>query len=116
MIIGIIGEHNTPTGTPASRNTRIARKRALGDAARGSSTRLRSSSSVVRLIITRARRWRAISASRSRSRNTSEPLVTMVTGWRKRSSTSSRRRVNSCSRSIGWYGSVLEPRLIGAHT
>ncbi|MNF95428.1 hypothetical protein D3C84_781800 [compost metagenome] len=82
LIIGIIGEHSTPTGMPASRITRIARNRALGAAARGSRMRLSSSSSVVRLIITATSLWLASSVSKSRSRRISEPLVTMVTGCR----------------------------------
>ncbi|MNE77518.1 hypothetical protein D3C80_1738390 [compost metagenome] len=82
LIIGIIGEHNTPTGMPASRITRIARSLALGAAARGSRMRLSSSSRLVRLIITATSLCRASSVNRSRSRRISEPLVTMVTGWR----------------------------------
>ncbi|MCY1436422.1 hypothetical protein D9M71_525470 [compost metagenome] len=102
MIIGIIGEHSTPTGIPCSRNTRIARRRADGAAARGSRMRLSSSSRVVRLMNTFSRRRLASSLSRSRSRRISEPLVTMVTGCLKRSSTSRICRVRRCWRSIGW--------------
>ncbi|MNP71456.1 hypothetical protein D3C76_1678450 [compost metagenome] len=82
LIIGIIGEQSTPTGTRFSCSTRIARRRAEGAAARGSRVRLSSSSRVVRLIITATRFCSANWVSRSRSRSTSEPLVTMVNGWR----------------------------------
>ncbi|MCY1545342.1 hypothetical protein D9M68_812790 [compost metagenome] len=56
LIIGIIGAHIALTGTPASCSLRMARKRAAGEAARGSMMRFSSSSRVVRLKATLTRR------------------------------------------------------------
>lgn len=79
LIIGIIGEHSTPTGMPCLAHhadrpqSRLGRHR----------TRLRDTLELVvrlvRLIIPATRRCLANSVNRSRSRGISEPLVMIVT-------------------------------------
>ena len=88
---GIIGAASTPAGMPARASSAMAATRREGVAARGSMRRARFASSVVtdRQTCTRLRAARRRRMSRSRS--TPADLVTMVTGWPKRSSTSSTR-------------------------
>ena len=85
------------------------RRRAAGEAVRGSSCVFRALSKVVTLTITEASPSSANARSKSRSRSTPAPLVTMLTGWRYSSSVSNTRRVTLKRRSPGWYGSVLVP-------
>ena len=92
----------TPTGTLAAASSRTMRSRVAGDAVRGSSFVLRSLLKVVMLTATLVRPLAASSASRSKSRRISAPLVTMVTGWRYSSSTSSTARVTRWRFSPGW--------------
>ena len=99
---GICGDTLTPVGTPASARVRMVRRRRCGAAARGSSTRASFASSVVTVTYTAARPARPMGASRSRSRSTPLPLVTMPTGCCAVDSTSSTARVSRSSRSTGW--------------
>ena len=102
VIAGTTGATSTPTGIPASDRRLTVARRAWGAAARGSIFADRRLSSVVIDRYTVTRPSRAIGASRSRSRNTIAPLVTMLHGWRHSASTSSSWRVTPHSRSIGW--------------
>jgi hypothetical protein len=99
---------------PAWVSCRIVSSRRGGVAARGSSVRASSRSSVDSEMQTAASPLAAIGARRSMSRVISADLVTMPSGWLKRDSTSITRRVSFSSRSIGWYGSVLVPIAITA--
>lgn len=77
---GIIGATLTPTGTPASRNARIVRSLRAGVAARGSSARASSGSSVVIVTAAITCRRSAIGTSRSRSRSISDDFVIAANG------------------------------------
>jgi len=98
---GMIGATITPTGMPASCSRRIVRRRAAGEAVRGSSVRFSSFDSVVTLIITYTSPSAAIGASRSMSRSTIALFVMMESGCRYFASTSRMLRVTRYSRSIG---------------
>ena len=84
---GITGATSTPAGTPASLSCWITRKRAWGDAVRGSKVRLMSFVSDVTLTMTDTSLSLARSVSKSRSRMINALLVTMVTGCLQRVST-----------------------------
>ena len=99
---GIIGAASTPAGTPARASSATACSRRAGVAARGSITRASAASSVVTDRYTRTSLRCAIERRISRSRSTPADLVTMLTGWLKRSSTSSTARVSFSVRSTGW--------------
>ncbi len=77
---GITGATLTPTGMPASASVRIVRSRLDGVAARGSSLRASSASSVVMVTAATARFFAAIGASRSMSRSIRDDLVIRPTG------------------------------------
>ena len=110
----MIGATLTPTGTPASLNALTIARRRCGAAARGSSLRASSRSSIAIETNTRTSPLAAIGARRSRSRSISAPLVVIVIGCSHSASISISERVIFHSRSIGWYGSVLAPSAIGS--
>ena len=93
LIIGIIGAAITPTGTPASASSRIARSRACGAEARGSIFDDRWLSRVVTEKYTVTSPRRAIGAIRSRSRTTPAFLVIRLKGCEHSLSTSISERV-----------------------
>ena len=97
-----MGETLTPTGMPARASVSIVRSRRCGDAARGSSLRASSASSVVMETYTAARRCAAIGAMRSMSRSTRLLLVMMENGCCASASTSMSERVMRSRRSAGW--------------
>ncbi len=101
LIAGMTGATITDVGTPASESCRNASSRRAGVAARGSITRASFGSSVVTDSATLARLRFAMRERMSRSRSTSADLVTMPTGWPKRSSTSRIRRMIWYCFSIG---------------
>src|SRR6185437_13976686 len=105
LTAGITGAMSTPVGTPAAHGSRTMRRRAAGEAARGSSRRLSSISRVVTLTNTLTSLSFASDASRSRSRRISAPLVTMLTGCRVRSSTS--RTEGDLLGYVAWTGQFL---------
>ena len=102
LMNGICGATLTPTGMPASASVRMVRRRRCGAAARGSSRRVSFASSEVMVTYTAARPCAAMGASRSMSRSTPLPLVTMASGWRVSLSTCSTPRMRRSSRSTGW--------------
>ena len=113
----MMGATSTPTGTPASASTRIAFNFAPAEAARGSSTRFMSLSSVGMLNITRVRpsrrelRQQIDVAHDQRALGGDAHRVLVLC-----SSTSSDRTCDFVvSFSSGWYGSVLAPSMMGAH-
>ncbi len=79
----------------------MAASRRAGLAARGSMARAKAGLSVVIDRCTFARFLAAIRARMSASRSTPADLVTMLTGWLNRSSTSSTPRVIERVRSTG---------------
>ena len=116
VIIGITGATSTPVGTPASRNADSIFNRVCGAAARGSSFDDSVLSSEVIDTNTLTNPCFASSASRSRSRRSALPLVTMLSGCRVSSKTSRQARLIPWRRSIGCQPSVLMPSAIGAGT
>jgi hypothetical protein len=113
----VTGAVITPTGMSASESFRIAASRRTGREVRGSMTRLRSSSRVVKESATAAASCLASSESRSMSLITRWFFVTMTTGLRNPARTWRQPRVIPSFRSTGWYGSVtpLIESTFGSH-
>ena len=88
------GAMSSPTGTPASDSSDIARKRAAGSGAEGSSAFAVSSSAKGMEKKTLAPASRASAASKSLSRRTSADFVTTPTGFRNSRQTSRHALVN----------------------